>query len=120
MSTRFKDGASNLDLCSIASTCYISFRFANFIAFFQFKCCAWFIFLCLDVCTKMQYSRGGDKDTRLEAKTKATKKFRGQGQPFRGQMLSRPRTGMLEAKAKDRGHNAEAISKKKNLCSKNS
>ena len=41
-------------------------------------------------------SRGGVEDTRLEAKD--TKKIRGQGQPFRGQNLSRPRTGMLEAK----------------------
>ena len=34
------------------------------------------------------------------------KKIRGQGQgqPFRGQTFSRPRTGMLEAKAKDQGH----------------
>ena len=50
--------------------------------------------------------RGGVEDTRLEAKAKDTKKNRGQGQgqPFRGQTLSRPRTGMLEAKAKDQGH----------------
>ena len=48
--------------------------------------------------------RGGVEDTRLEAKAKDTKKNRGQGQPFRGQNLSRPRTGMLEAKAKDQGH----------------
>ena len=40
--------------------------------------------------------RGGVEDTRLEAKD--TEKNRGQGQPFRGQTLSRPRTGMLEAK----------------------
>ena len=33
--------------------------------------------------------RGGVEDTRLEAKD--TKKIRGQGQPFRGQTLSRPR-----------------------------
>ena len=41
--------------------------------------------------------RGGVEDTSLEAKE--TKKTRGQdqGQPFRGQTLSRPRTGMLEA-----------------------
>ena len=47
--------------------------------------------------------RGGVEDTRLEAKAQDTKKIRGQGQgqPFRGQTLSRPRTGMLEAKAKD-------------------
>ena len=43
--------------------------------------------------------RGGVEDTRLEAKD--TKKIRGPGQPYRGQALSRPRTGMLEAKAKD-------------------
>ena len=35
-------------------------------------------------------NRGGVEDTRLEAKAKDTKK--GQGQPFRGQTLSRPRT----------------------------
>ena len=45
-------------------------------------------------------ARGGVEDTRLDAKAKDTKKIRGQsqGQPFRGQTLSRPRTGMLEAK----------------------
>ena len=45
-------------------------------------------------------TKGGVEDIRLEAKAKAkdTKKIRGQGQPFRGQTLSRPRTGMLEAK----------------------
>ena len=48
-------------------------------------------------------TRGGVEDTRLEAKAKDTKKIRGQGQPFRGQALSRPRTGILEAKAKDTG-----------------
>ena len=62
-------------------------------------------------------SRGGVEDTRLEAKAKDTKKIRGQGQgqgqPFRGQTLSRPRTGMLEAKAKDQGHKAQVLSKKK-------
>ena len=55
--------------------------------------------------------RGGVEDTRLEAKD--TKKVRGQGQPFRGQTLSRPRTGMLEAKAKDQGHKRQVLSKKK-------
>ena len=73
-------------------------------------------------------ARGGVEDTRLEAKAKDTKKIRGQGQgqPFRGQALSRPRTGMLEAKAKDTSACAlqkkkvftkifQAISKKKNL-----
>ena len=67
----------------------------------------------------MLTDRGGVEDTRLEAKAKAknTKKIRGQGQgqgqPFRGQTLSRPRTGMLEAKAKDQGHKAQVLSKKK-------
>ena len=65
----------------------------------------------------MIIDRGGVEDTRLEAKAKAkdTKKIRGQGQgqPFRGQTLSRPRTGMLEAKAKDQGHKAQVLSKKK-------
>ena len=52
-------------------------------------------------CRLNQKGRGGVEDPRLEAKAKNTKKIRGQGQPFRGQNLSRPRTAMLEAKAKD-------------------
>ena len=65
----------------------------------------------------MPCNRGGVEDTRLEAKAKDTKKVRdqGQGQPFRGQNLSRPRTGMLEAKAKDRGHRRKRSPKKKGL-----
>ena len=57
--------------------------------------------------------RGGVEYTRLEAKD--TKKIRGQGQgqPFRGQTLSRPRTGMLEAKAKDQEHKRKCSPKKK-------
>ena len=49
------------------------------------------------------------------AKAKDTKKVRGQGQgqPFRGQNLSRPRTEMLEAKAKDQGHKRNRSPKKK-------
>ena len=60
-------------------------------------------------------SRGGVEDTRLEAKAKDTKKIRGQGQgqPFRGQTLLRPRTGMLEAKAKEQGHKRKCSPKKK-------
>ena len=60
-------------------------------------------------------SRGGVEDTRLEAKAKDTKKIRGQGQgqPFRGQTLSRPRTEMLEAKAKDQGLKRKCSPKKK-------
>ena len=58
-------------------------------------------------------TRGGVEDTRLEAKAKDTKKIRGQGQPCRGQTLSRPRTGMLEAKAKDQGHKRKCSPNKK-------
>ena len=58
-------------------------------------------------------NRGGVEDTRLEAKAKDTKKIQGQGQPFRGQTLSRPTTGMLEAKAKDQGHSRKCFPKKK-------
>ena len=63
----------------------------------------------------MSMNRGGVEDTRLEAKAKDTKKIRGQGQgqPFRGQTLSRPRTGMLEAMAKDQGHKCKCSPKKK-------
>ena len=57
-------------------------------------------------------NRGGVEDTRLEAKAKDTKKIRGQGQPFRGQTLSRPRTGMLEAMTKD---TAASVLQKKGL-----
>ena len=43
------------------------------------------------------------------------KKIRGQGQgqAFREQTLSRPRTGMLEAKAKDQGHKHKCSPKKR-------
>ena len=59
-------------------------------------------------------TRGGVEDsTRLEVKAKDTKKLRGQGQPFRGQTLSRPRTEMLEAK--DQGHKRKCSPKKKAL-----
>ena len=56
-------------------------------------------------------------DTRLEAKAKDTKNIRGQGQgqPFLRQNLWRPRTGMLEAKAKDRGQRRKRSPKKKGL-----
>ena len=65
-------------------------------------------------------TRDGVEDTRLEAKAKDTKKIRGQGQgqPFRGQNLSRPRTGMLEAKAKDQGHKRKCSPKKKKVFTK--
>ena len=58
-------------------------------------------------------TRGGVEGTRLKAKD--TKKIRGQGkdqgQPFRGQTLSRPRTGMLEAK--DQVHSRKCSPKTK-------
>ena len=59
-------------------------------------------------------ARGGVEDTRLEAKD--TKKIRGQGQgqPFRGQTLSRPRTEML----KDQGHKRKCSPKKKKVFTK--
>ena len=62
-------------------------------------------------CQDRQCVRGGVEDTKLEAKAKDTKKIRGQGQGqlFRGQTLSRPRTGMLEAK----DTSASALQKKK-------
>ena len=75
---------------------------------------------CLTKNINVQYTdvittRGGVEDTRLEAKAKDTKNIQGQvqGQPFRGQALSRPRTGMLEAKAKDQGHKRKCSPKKK-------
>ena len=57
--------------------------------------------------SKTQYARGQGQ---------GHKKIRSQGQPFRGQTLSRPRTRML--KAKDQGQNPEVISKKKLFAAK--
>ena len=67
----------------------------------------------VDVSYQCIMIRGGVEDTRFEAKDKDTKKIRGQGQgqPFRGQTLSRSRTGMLEAK--DQGHSRKYSPKKK-------
>ena len=87
------------------STCLSDFLINVLLKFTKlFHCCMLFI-------------RGGVEDTRLEAKAKDTKKIRGQsqGQPFRGQNLSRPRTGMLEAKAADEGHRCKHSQKKKGL-----
>ena len=52
-----------------------------------------------------RWSRG------YKAQGQGHKKIRGQGQPFRGQTLSRPRTGLLEAK--DQGHKHKCSPKKK-------
>ena len=46
---------------------------------------------------EQRWSRGH----KARGKGQGHKKIQGQGQPFRGQTLSRPRTEMLEAKAKD-------------------
>ena len=61
------------------------------------------VLICLLLIAQFITTRGGVGDTRLEAKAKKTKKIRGQAQekPIRGQTLLRPRTGMLEAMAKD-------------------
>ena len=59
------------------------------------------------------HTRGGVEDTRLEAKAKDIKNIQGQGQSFRGQTLSRPRKGMLEAKAKDQGNKRKCSPKNK-------
>ena len=63
--------------------------------------------------------RGGVEDTRLEAKAKDTKKMRPRPRTaFPGQTLSRPRTGMLDAKAKDQGHKRKCSPKKKKIFTK--
>ena len=65
------------------------------------------VLICLLLIAQFITTRGGVGDTRLEAKAKETKKIRGQAQekPIRGQTLLRPRTGMLEAMAKDTAAN---------------
>ena len=62
-------------------------------------------------CRNQRWSRGH----KARGQGQGHKKIRGQGQPFRGQTLSRPRTGMLEAKAKDQGHSRKCSPKKKGL-----
>ena len=52
--------------------------------------------------------------SRPRPRTQKKIRGQGQGQPFRGQTLSRPRTGMLEAKAKDQGHKRKCSPKKIN------
>ena len=62
----------------------------------------------------IQINRGGVEDTTLEAKdTQKKNRGQGQGQPFRGPTLLRPRTGMLEAK--DQEHRRKRSPKKKGL-----
>ena len=55
---------------------------------------------------KQRWSRGH------KARGQERKKIWGQGQPFRGQTLSRPTTGMLDAQAKDQGHRRKCSLKK--------
>ena len=77
----------------------------------------------LDVVLKMAHKnkkktvitiRAGVENTKLEVKAEAknTTKIQGQGQPFRGQTLSKPRTEMLEAKAKNQGNRRKCFPKK--------
>ena len=69
----------------------------------------------------MQDIRGGVEDTRARGQGQGHKKnpWQGQGQPYQGQTLSRPRTGMLEAKAKDQGHKRKCSPNKKKGLHKN-
>ena len=64
-------------------------------------------------CNNQRWSRGH----KARGQGQGHKKIRGQGQgqPFRGLTLSRPRTGMFEAKAKakDQGHKRMCSPKKK-------
>ena len=53
-----------------------------------------------------------------KARGQGHKKIQGQEQPLRGQILLRPRTGILEAKAKDQGHKRKCSPKKKKRSSK--
>ena len=65
----------------------------------------------VSVCSDRRWSRG--HKARGQDQGQGHKKIRGQGQgqPFRGQNLSRPRTEMLEAK--DQGHRRKRSPKKK-------
>ena len=65
-------------------------------------------------------SRGGVEDTMLEAKDTKKSEVKAKDSPTedrpsrgQGQECSRPRTGMLEAKAKDQGHKRNCSPKKK-------
>ena len=55
----------------------------------------------------MDISRGGVEDATFEAKD--SKKIRGQRPTFRGQILSRPCTEMLETKAKEQERNLQVF-----------
>ena len=57
-------------------------------------------------------SRGGFEDTRLEAKDTKKSEAKAKDSPSEDTLL-RPRTGMLEAKAKNQGHKRKCSLKKK-------
>ena len=76
------------------------------------RLCVWDSTLMLNW-NQLCYSADVDSRTKARGQGQGHKKIRGQGQPFRGQTLSRPRTGMLEAKAKDQGHKRKCSQKKK-------
>ena len=63
-------------------------------------------------CTEVESRTQG---SRPRPRTQKKIRGQGQGQPFQGQTLWRPRTGMLEAKAKDQGPRiqAQVLSNKK-------
>ena len=66
---------------------------------------------------RVPYNQRWSRGHKARGQGQGHKKIRGQGQgqPFRGQTLLRPRTGMLEAKAKDQGHKRKCSPKKKGL-----
>ena len=64
----------------------------------------------LYIIKKQRWSRGHKARGQGHKKTRG--QDQGQGQPFRGQTLSRPRTGMLKAKTKDQGHSRKCSPKK--------
>ena len=69
------------------------------------------VFCCQKLMAICHHYQRWSRGHKARGQAKDTKKIRGQGQgqPFRGQTLSRPRTGMLEAK----DTSASALQKKK-------
>ena len=110
MRTKFADAAQHADAYFvIRAISILELTFVNRCAWDQVV--DWHVSNVLSFSDHMYISRGGVEDTRLEAKAKDTIKIRGQGQPYRGQTLSRPKTEMLEAK--DQGHKHKCSPKKK-------
>ena len=75
----------------------------------------WDVSFCDTSCSRQRWSRGHKARGQGQGhkKIRGQGQVQGQGQPFLGQNLSRPRTGMLEAKAKDKGHRRKRSPKKK-------